>query len=209
MDWAALKSCSDEKTCGNSGNYIISDPYSKFSNIRNMFTLIFSLLLITYWLWRSYLALSLIKTSIQMEQFYREKLGITMSDLHNYGWEQIIERLIKLHDNGIYRVAIKDKLTEHDIILRIMRKENYLISLINKNILDLRVPWWITPFISQKLFLTKSLEWSLSFCILEYMFNEQFNISTLFLKDVNGLQGRFIMVSMLGIRCIHDKCFVW
>lgn len=59
---------------------------------------------------------------------------------------------------------------------------------------DLRVPWWISPIMSERLFLTKSLEWSLSFCILEYMFNEEFVISSSFLKNVPLLQTRLRVV---------------
>lgn len=62
---------------------------------------------------------------------------------------------------------------------------------------DLRVPWWITPIMTERLFLTKSLEWSLSFCILEYMFNEQFVISTSFLKKVTLLQTRLRVVGVV------------
>ena len=85
----------------------------------------------------------------------------------------------------------------HDVVLRIMRKENYLIGLINKDCLDLVIPWWISPLASDRLFLTKSLEWSLSFCILEYMFTEQFDISADFLSDVGGLKWRFQVVGII------------
>jgi autophagy-related protein 9 len=50
---------------------------------------------------------------------------------------------------------------------------------------------------TERLFLTKSLEWSLSFCILEYMFNEQFVISTSFLKKVDVLQTRLRIVGVV------------
>ncbi len=112
-------------------------------------------------------------------------------------WDEIIQRLIILHDHGVHRVTIKEKINEHDIVLRIMRKENYLIGMINKNVLNLHVPWWVSPLLSEKLFLTKSLEWSLSFCVMEFMFNEQFNISSKFIKDTQALQGRFVMVGIL------------
>jgi autophagy-related protein 9 len=62
---------------------------------------------------------------------------------------------------------------------------------------DLRVPWWISPIMSERLFLTKSLEWSLSFCILEYMFNEEFVISSSFLKNVPLLQTRLRVVGLV------------
>ena len=86
----------------------------------------------------------------------------------------------------MYRINAKDTLNAHDVVLRIMRKENYLIGLINENVLDLVVPWWVSIFFcsgSDRLFLTKSLEWSLSFCILEYMFDEKFHTSSEFLSD--------------------------
>lgn len=63
---------------------------------------------------------------------FREKLGIKLSDLQSLSWDDVIQRLITLHDHKVYRVAVKDRLTAHDVVLRIMRKENYMIGLINK-----------------------------------------------------------------------------
>lgn len=61
--------------------------------------------------------------------------------------------------------------------------------------LDLRLPWWASPFFgSDKLFLTKSLESSLYYCVLMHIFNDQFNVSGVFLRDVKGLQSRFFVV---------------
>lgn len=44
----------------------------------------------------------------------------------------MVQRLIRLHEHKIYRVAVKDTLTAHDVVSRIMRKENYMVALINK-----------------------------------------------------------------------------
>lgn len=69
----------------------------------------------------------------------------------------------------------------HDIANRLMRKDNYLIALFNKEILDLTIP---LPFLRNKgSMLTKTLEWNLSLCILDYVFNEQGQLRTLFLKE--------------------------
>jgi autophagy-related protein 9 len=149
-------------------------------------------------MWRCFSSIYIITDAMTMEYFYREKLGLYLHDLQTLRWHEVVNRLIKLHSHGIHRVAIKEVLTEHDVVLRIMRKDNYIIGMINTKLLDLRVPWWISPFMNNDhLFLTKSLEWSLSFCILEYVFNEQFNISTLFLRDKVGLQRRFIVVGVI------------
>ena len=142
-----------------------------------------------------------VSNAIYMERFYREKLGISLRDLQTMSWNDVTQRLILLHEHGIYKVTLtKERLTEHDIVLRIMRKENYMIAMINKKCLDIHVPWWAIPFMSEKLFLTKSLEWSLSFCILDFMFNdEQFTISLNFLRDITALERRFFVVGLIHL----------
>lgn len=63
--------------------------------------------------------------------------------------------------------------------------------------LNLRPPWWVSLFIGKDtLYFTKSLEWAISYCVMEHMFNDQFNISTVFMKDVEGLRWRFIIVGV-------------
>jgi autophagy-related protein 9 len=65
---------------------------------------------------------------------------------------------------------------------------------------DLRVPWWVSPFFSERLFLTRSLEWSISFCVMEYMFTEdQFTISSHFLKNPLFLQNRLRIVGVVHL----------
>ena len=49
-------------------------------------------------------------------------------------------------------------LTEADVVARIMRKENYLIGLLNRGVLALHVP---VPGLRKRLMLTKTLEWNL------------------------------------------------
>lgn len=62
-----------------------------------------------------------------------------------------------------------------------MRKENYLIAMLNKGILKLSLP---LPFLGTRgsgtlwattgqQYLTKSLEWSVHFCVLNHMFSDK------------------------------------
>jgi hypothetical protein len=59
-------------------------------------------------------------------------LGITLSTLQTLRWDEVVQRLITLHEHKVYRVAVKDKLTAHDVVLRIMRGDNYMVALVNK-----------------------------------------------------------------------------
>jgi autophagy-related protein 9 len=92
--------------------------------------------------------------------------------------------------------------------------------------LNLRVPWWLSPFLgSDSIVLTKSLEWSVNYCVLEHMFNETsstnnsrrndfptpslwteepsqhveppFTISTEFLRDRQALEWRFVLIGAI------------
>jgi autophagy-related protein 9 len=83
------------------------------------------------------------------------------------------------------------KLDAHDVANRIMRQENYLIALFNKELLDLRVP--LPGFLKRSLgqiegtgqVLTRALEWNLRFCLMEYLFDRQGRVRKAFLKRKN------------------------
>lgn len=72
-----------------------------------------------------------------------------------------------------------------------MRQENYLISLFNKELLDLRVPLppvlhrFLPPEEGKGGMLTKALEWNLRFCLMEYLFDKNGRVRNVFLKSKN------------------------
>ena len=106
---------------------------------------------------------------------------------------------------------------------RIMRRENYMVAFFNLGLLDLtlpdfdftRVQEWI-PYPMQRwmehchffsrrndnnkdespkkmIFYSKSIEWSIYFCILNYMFNHSRKIRPAFYGDASSLRKRFIL----------------
>jgi autophagy-related protein 9 len=87
--------------------------------------------------------------------------------------------------------ATNAKLDAHDIANRIMRQENYLIALFNKDLLDLRTP--LPPILKQFItvedgkgrMLTRALEWNLRFCLMEYLFDTHGRVRKVFLHQRN------------------------
>jgi autophagy-related protein 9 len=88
------------------------------------------------------------------------------------------------------------KLDAHDVANRIMRQENYLIALFNKDLLDLRLPlprplktilglFGVYHESKQGTILTRALEWNLRFCLMDYLFDRSGRVRTVFLKDRN------------------------
>ncbi|KAL5336079.1 APG9-domain-containing protein [Aspergillus crustosus] len=151
----------------------------------------------------------------KMHDFYHHLLGITDAEIQTISWQEVVSRLMALRDaNPSTAGAVsannrkllgsqsKQRMDAHDIANRLMRKENYLIALINKDILDLTLP---IPFLRNKQLFSRSLEWNIHLCIMDYVFNEQGQVRTLFLKDTHrkalseGLRRRFMFFGILNI----------
>lgn len=90
-----------------------------------------------------------------------------------------------------HTAAATAKLDAHDVANRIMRQENYLISLFNKELLDLRAPLpgpfsrFVAPEEGKGRTLTRALEWNLRFCLMEYLFDPNGKVRKVFLKSKN------------------------
>lgn len=94
-------------------------------------------------------------------------------------WATILEKVVELQSTC--QLCVTKDLSAHDVVMRLMRKENYLIGMLNKGVLAFPIPKWVpgagpaVKFDSSgnhyRLTLTKSLEWTLNWCILQSMFD--------------------------------------
>ena len=152
-----------------------------------------------------------------LHNFYRYLLEIPDSDIQTVSWQEVVKRLMALRDSNPATAAgiterhrrfmgtqSKQRMDAHDIANRLMRRDNYLIALINKDILDLTLP---IPFFRNRQLFSKTLEWNLSLCILDYVFNEQGQVRPLFLKDTHrralsdSLRRRFLFAGCMNVVC--------
>ncbi|KAG0298313.1 autophagy protein atg9 [Linnemannia gamsii] len=138
---------------------------------------------------------------VDMRNFYTYLLQIPDEDIQTVSWHEVAARIMKIRDNNpntsttaTIQTTDTQRLNAHDIANRIMRKENFMIAMFNKDLIDLSIP---VPMMYNRTILTRILEWSLSFCILGYVFDERGQIRKRFLKDarrtelVEGLRRRF------------------
>jgi len=98
-----------------------------------------------------------------------------------------------------------DDPTGHLVVAqRIMRRENYMIAFVNGSLLDLALPrlpprlWPLTlltngPANERPIFFSKSIEWSVYFCVLNYMFNHSRKVRPAFYCDPSSLRRRFVL----------------
>ena len=104
--------------------------------------------------------------------------NIIDSELKTTPWASVLE---KVDVQNMQQLCMVKDLSAHDIVMRLMRKENYLFGMINKGVLAFPVSKWTPgagPLVKSgpnrshyRLILTKTLEWTLNWSILQTMFD--------------------------------------
>ncbi|XVF80943.1 hypothetical protein PTKIN_Ptkin15bG0116200 [Pterospermum kingtungense] len=105
------------------------------------------------------------------------------------------------------QLCIVKDLSAHDVVMRLMRKENYLIGMLNKGVLAFPVSPWVpgagptvklgSGGIQHRLILTKTLEWTLNWCILQSMFDRNFCVRRDFVSNPRALKKRLMVVGLV------------
>ncbi|GAA5982646.1 hypothetical protein JCM10908_006731 [Rhodotorula pacifica] len=164
----------------------------------------------------------------EMHEFYTELLEVPESDIQTIPWHAIVARLSALRATHPSALASRsgtnagipvERLDAHDVANRIMREENYLIALFNKDLLDISLP---VPRVLQgplgrllgkgaarkkrfgKSMLTQTLEWNLGFCLLGFLFGRDGQVRRAFLSErnkkelVEALRRRFILMGLIN-----------
>ncbi|KAJ3985416.1 putative transmembrane protein [Lentinula detonsa] len=197
---------------------IVDRCVSKFSG----FTLLFFILFTAFYAWQIATFVLGVMRLVDMYNFYTHLLKIPDADIQTISWPEVVRRIGMIREENPLtaisskRVNTNDtttaKLDAHDIANRIMRQENYLIALFNKDLLDLRVPLPLAlkRFASQDQgkskgkMLTQALEWNIRFCLMEYLFDKHGRVRKSFLRSKNratlieGLRRRFVFMGILN-----------
>jgi autophagy-related protein 9 len=145
-----------------------------------------------------------VKDAMQAKYVFEDKLGISERKLEGGAveWHEIVKKILDLQQSGEYRVAIHGQDIKDELVVaqRIMRRENFMIAFFNQDLLDLTIPIpWKVASRSRTRFYSKSIEWSIYFCVLSYMFNHKYQIRPAFFMDSQSLQRRFIICGIAHI----------
>lgn len=148
--------------------------------------------------WRICQLLADIPHLLRVREFYVFLLEIPESDMQTISWQDVVARIMALRDaNPITTEEIsasnrrflgsqsKQRLDAHDIANRLMRRENYLIALFNKDILDLTLP---IPFLQSRQLFSRTLLWNIDQCIMDLVFNDRGQVRQIILKESHRKQ---------------------
>ncbi|KAF4589364.1 Autophagy-related protein 9 [Ophiocordyceps camponoti-floridani] len=168
-----------------------------------------------FFLWKSAQYFLEIRRLLHIRDFYLHLLEIPEQDMQTVSWQDVVARIMSLRDQNPKTATnmpqnvrrflgsqSKDRLDAHDIANRLMRRDNYLIAMINKDILDLSLP---LPFLRGRQLYSKTMEWYLHYSILDMAFNDFGQVRQDFLRaDRRGqlsqkLKQRFYFAGLLNL----------
>ncbi|KAI3741934.1 hypothetical protein L1987_59613 [Smallanthus sonchifolius] len=150
----------------------------------------------SYWIFCFIRFFAQLKDTLEIRKFYNNSLNVKDNEIHTMPWSTILEKVVQVQESR--QLCVVKDLSGHDIIMRMMRKENYLIGMLNKGVLAFPISQWVPgagptskkgPNGTQNyLILTKTLEWTLNWCILQSMFDRNFCIRRDFVTDPKTLK---------------------
>jgi autophagy-related protein 9 len=154
LDWSSLLQCKNSNNCGDINSYLI---YKQL----NFFELCIVIISIIYFIYKAYEFVYKIKNLFLVNDYYKNELNIKSNDLYSLSWSTILKKITE--KQSIYDIF--------DITNKIMKKENYMIALIDKKIIDI-----------SSCYFTKQLNVNLEYILLNNLNN--LNSNTLKLKFI-------------------------
>jgi Autophagy protein ATG9 len=135
---------------------------------------------------------------IEIRGFMGDVILVNDLEMQQMLWSDLVSKIVDTHTES----GGKGRLDAIIIANRIMRKENYLIAMINKDILDLSIPFGIT----KRQWLTRMIEdYVLYYGVFGYLFDTRGRFRKRFLKEnykqrlVRGLQSRFKQMAIISM----------
>lgn len=117
----------------------------------------------------------------KISNYYKNVLCIPEWRLKTMKWEEIVTILHEHYHN--------DNLNVYNIANRITNQDNYMIALIDKEIVDFGV-------------LTNLMEWNFTYCFIHKIFNDESKINMKELNNVNkcikDIQKRILVISLIN-----------
>ena len=154
---------------------------------------VYLLLFSVYWTWSLVRLVVDLRPLLEMRSFCVRKLQLSDRDIQTITWPEVVARVV--HLQATTRLCIVRDLNEHDIVARILRKENYLLGMLNRGVLGLTLG---VPGLRGKEWLTKAVEWNVYHAVFHNMFDDDFSIRASF-YDVSALRARMRFLAVVNL----------
>ena len=195
IDYSALHAdCLKKETCNVWDVAVIRHPLAGRLTLWKLLSVVYLALFVGYWAFAVAHLVREVRGLAEVKLFFAQRVGMSERGVRAATWPEVAARLVAAQKN--VRLCISRDLNEHDIVSRIMRRENYLIGMLSRGVLALHLP---LPRLHPHVLLTKTVEWNLRWCVLDPMFDDStFKINQAFVKDVSALQKRFRAMAIVN-----------
>lgn len=208
VEWQKLSSCGQtDFGCKRPLSDFVSCASISSGSLYQLMIFFYCFLFTLYWLWTTLHLIIQMKETWEMHAFVTKRLKIrSLMELEALSWDQVLDRVSDLMEGklGLYRIQFahphlkRSPPSPHEIASRIMRRENYLIGLLNvKKIVQSFDPRASLSSLKSSLnpqneshtassseppqammihkaaqgaFFSRNMEWNLHFCVLNHMF---------------------------------------
>ncbi|RCV42108.1 hypothetical protein SETIT_9G189200v2 [Setaria italica] len=184
-------------------NVIKNHPLIPFTYVK-MITIGSMVILTTYGIINFVKFFVKLRSTLNVRDFYYNSLKVTDLEIQTISWPKVVEKVVLLQKSQ--QLCVVKDLSEHDIMMRLMRKENYLIGMVNKGVIAFPIACWLPgvgPTVGSRfhgsksyLMLPKMLEWTLNWCIFQSMFDSKFCVGKDFLTSPSVLKKRLILMGI-------------
>jgi len=191
-DYLRNQCASEAEQCDILRDAVFSEPYQYGGFVRNAVVTMYLLLFSAYWVWSATRLAHDAAPLATMRKFCNQKLALSDRDLYTITWPEVLQRVV--HLQATTRLSIARDLNEHDIVARILRKENYLTGMVNRDVLKLSLD---APGLQNHRWFTKVIEWNIDLAVFHGMFDDNFTIVPSF-YDVSALRHRFRCLAIIN-----------
>jgi len=167
-------------------------------------TWVFLTVAVSLWLWKLLAVGYQVFQYWDIKSFYNQALKIDDDQLDSVTWNEVQKRLVEAQSDYLMCIH-KTQLTELDIYHRILRVKNYLVAMVNKELLPVR---FSIPCVNgtQFVFLSQGLKWNLEFLFFKgpwapfdkWHLKEDYKKSNKRKELIDHLQGKIALVAMLN-----------
>ena len=203
----------EKDTCDILRDATYAAPLHHRGFVANFLVLAYLALFTAYLLWSLARLAADLKPLLEMRAFCARKLQLSDGDIQTVAWPEVVARVV--HLQATTRLCIAKDLNEHDIVARILREENYLLGMLNRDVLGLRFDAADRERVSRKTFVrsralpglaafrrrvwfTKTVEWNVRQAIFTGMFDDDFSIRPQF-YDVDALRHRMRVLAAVNL----------
>lgn len=134
-----------------------------------------------YWMYEFLVFVTTVRKMYKVRAYYKNFLDIDDNTIYTVKWVDIMSKLLE-HFKGM---------DEHDIVQFIMRKKNFVIGLVNKDVLTFNIS---VPFVGEMSLLTRQLETNFKKIIFSLIYGK--TVADLN-EDLLKLQNRILLIKNL------------